>query len=84
MPVLNNSGDVVGVVELVNRKQPITEEDTEFLQDTSVFVGLALENACLLRHYRPIISVRRNAHVSSISKSPICFSDWPSQFRNNS
>jgi hypothetical protein len=72
------------VKDALNRKQPITEEYAEFLQDISVFVGLALENAWLLRHYRPIISVRRNAHVSSISKSPICFSDWPSQLRNNS
>jgi signal transduction histidine kinase len=52
MPVLNNSGNVVGVLELINRKQPINQEDREFLQDISVFVGLALENASLHEELR--------------------------------
>src|SRR5579883_2135321 len=47
LPVLNNEGDVVGVLELINRKEPIAADDVEFLQDISVFIGLALENAWL-------------------------------------
>ena len=53
LPVLNNSGEVVGVLELLNRKKAINQEDAEFLQDVAVFIGLALENARLheeLRH----------------------------------
>jgi signal transduction histidine kinase len=52
MPVLNNSGDVVGVLELINRKETITPGDIEFLQDISVFIGLALENAWLHEQVR--------------------------------
>lgn len=52
LPMSNNSGDVVGVLELINRKEPITPDDVEFLQDISVFIGLALENAWLLEEVR--------------------------------
>lgn len=52
LPMVNNSGEVVGVLELINRKEPITPEDIEFLQDISVFIGLALENAWLLEEVR--------------------------------
>jgi signal transduction histidine kinase len=52
LPVLNNGGDVIGVLELLNRKKAITEQDTEFLQDVSVFIGMALENAWLHEEVR--------------------------------
>ena len=52
MPVLNNNGDVVGVLELINRKETIKPDDIEFLQDISVFIGLALENAWLHEEVR--------------------------------
>jgi signal transduction histidine kinase len=52
LPVLNNNGDVVGVLELLNRKAPISPDDVEFLQDISVFIGLALENAWLHEEVR--------------------------------
>jgi signal transduction histidine kinase len=52
LPVLNNAGDVIGVLELLNRRKAITEQDTEFLQDVSVFIGLALENAWLHEEVR--------------------------------
>jgi signal transduction histidine kinase len=52
LPVLNNNGEVAGVLELLNRKRPITPQDMEFLQDISVFVGVALENAWLHEEVR--------------------------------
>lgn len=47
LPILANDGEVIGVLELLNRKHPIRQEDREFLQDVSVFIGLALENSRL-------------------------------------
>jgi phosphoserine phosphatase RsbU/P len=47
MPIVNRLGAVVGVLELLNRTRPLTEEDEEFLAGVSVHVGLALENAQL-------------------------------------
>lgn len=47
MPVVNRDGRTVGVLELLNRKLPFTEEDREFLTSVSVHIGLALENAWL-------------------------------------
>ena len=52
LPVLNNCGEVAGVLELLNRKKPITQDDREFLQDISSFIGLALENAWLHEELR--------------------------------
>src|SRR4030095_16523751 len=47
MPVVNREGRTVGVLELLNRTTPFRNEDREFLQDISVHIGLALENAWL-------------------------------------
>ncbi len=47
LPILSNDGEAIGVLELLNRKHPIRQEDREFLQDVSVFIGLALENSRL-------------------------------------
>ena len=43
MPIVNRLGEIVGVLELMNRTRPLTEEDEEFLAGVSVHVGLALE-----------------------------------------
>lgn len=49
MPILNRTGTIVAVLELLNRSAPLQEDDREFLQSVSVHIGLALENAWLHR-----------------------------------
>jgi signal transduction histidine kinase len=49
LPIFNREGQVVGVLELLNRLRPINESDLAFLRGISVYVGLALENAWLYR-----------------------------------
>ena len=39
MPIVNRLGEIVGVLELLNRIKPLTEEDEEFLAGVSVHVG---------------------------------------------
>jgi phosphoserine phosphatase RsbU/P len=56
MPVVNRAGDIVGVVELLNRSRPITDEDEEFLAGVSIHVGLALERA---QWHREIVEKRK-------------------------
>jgi phosphoserine phosphatase RsbU/P len=56
MPIVNRLGEIVGVLELMNREHPMTEEDEEFLAGVSVHVGLALENAQL---HREIVEKRK-------------------------
>src|SRR5262249_47503964 len=56
MPIVNRVGEIVGVLELMNRMRPLTEEDEEFLAGVSVHVGLALENAQL---HREILEKRK-------------------------
>lgn len=45
MPIVNRDGQIVGVLELLNRAAEFHEDDMEFLRDVSVHIGLALENA---------------------------------------
>jgi signal transduction histidine kinase len=45
LPVYNRQGDIVGVLQLLNRLRPITHDDREFLLGISVYIGLALQNA---------------------------------------
>jgi len=45
LPVYNRHGDIVGVLQLLNRLRPITGADREFLLGISVYIGLALQNA---------------------------------------
>jgi len=47
LPVCNREGEIVGVIELLNRLRPITAADREFLLGISVYIGLALETAFL-------------------------------------
>jgi phosphoserine phosphatase RsbU/P len=56
MPIINRLGEIVGVLELLNRTRPLTEEDEEFLAGVSVHVGLALENAQM---HREILEKRK-------------------------
>jgi sigma-B regulation protein RsbU (phosphoserine phosphatase) len=53
---VNRTGDIVGVLELMNRIRPLTAEDESFLAGVSVHIGLALENAQL---HREIVEKRR-------------------------
>src|SRR5437773_1056986 len=52
LPVYNRQGDIVGVLELINRQRPITAADREFLLGISVYIGLALQNAWMHRQVR--------------------------------
>ncbi len=45
MPTINREGQIVGVLQLLNRAADFHEDDVEFLRDVSVHIGLALENA---------------------------------------
>ena len=47
LPVFNREGDVVGVLELLNRLRPIDESDINFLRGIATYVGLAMQNAWL-------------------------------------
>jgi signal transduction histidine kinase len=47
LPIFNRQGEVAGVLELMNRKRELTPADIEFLQQVSIYIGLALENASL-------------------------------------
>src|SRR5947208_8526187 len=39
MPIVNRLGEIVGVLELLNRTKPLTAEDEEFLAGVSVHIG---------------------------------------------
>ena len=52
LPVNNRQGQIVGVLELLNRERPINAEDREFLLGISVYIGLALQNAWSHRQVR--------------------------------
>ena len=45
MAVLNGGGIVVGVLELLNRTRPFTQEDRDFLQQVAEHLGPVLESA---------------------------------------
>ena len=49
LPVFNNEGTVTGVLELLNRSQPLSGEDKEFLSDMCTYLGMALHNAWIHR-----------------------------------
>jgi sigma-B regulation protein RsbU (phosphoserine phosphatase) len=56
MPIVNRLGEIVGVLELLNRTHPLQEDDEAFLSGVSVHIGLALENAQM---HREIVEKRR-------------------------
>jgi sigma-B regulation protein RsbU (phosphoserine phosphatase) len=47
LPIVNRERRIVGVLELLNRSRPIGTDEIDFLQDISVHMGIALENAWL-------------------------------------
>jgi GAF domain-containing protein len=49
MPVFNGGGIVVGVMELLNRARPFTQDDTEFLERVAKELSPAIENASTTR-----------------------------------
>ena len=51
MPIRHRTGDIVGVIQLLNRTTggPFTDEDVEFLTNLSGHIAMALENARLHR-----------------------------------
>jgi sigma-B regulation protein RsbU (phosphoserine phosphatase) len=65
MAITNRDGDIVGVLELLNRSRPFTDDDFEFLSGVSVHIGLALENAWL---HREILEKRRIEQELSLAR----------------
>lgn len=65
MPILNREGTTVGVLELLNRMRPFTDQDREFLSGISVHVGLALENAWL---HREILAKKKIEQELSLAR----------------
>jgi GAF domain-containing protein len=45
IPLLNNHGNVIGVLQLLNRLRPLTDADREFLSSICLYIDLALQNA---------------------------------------
>ncbi len=76
LPVCNREGEVVGVLELLNRLRPITPSDREFLMGISVYIGLALENALLhaqLSANEQHESARRRPESGPDVRDPLAF-----------
>jgi phosphoserine phosphatase RsbU/P len=49
LPIRNDAGAIIGVLELLNKAEPFTREDEAFLDALSTHVALALEKAQLHR-----------------------------------
>jgi phosphoserine phosphatase RsbU/P len=49
LPIRNDAGAIIGVLELLNKAEPFTHEDEAFLDALSAHVALALEKAQLHR-----------------------------------
>ncbi len=49
LPIRNDAGAIIGVLELLNKAEPFTHEDEAFLDALSTHVALALEKAQLHR-----------------------------------
>ena len=47
MPARNRDGELVGVLQLLNRSRALSQADEDFLSGISVHIGLAIENASL-------------------------------------
>ncbi|NEO99705.1 MAG: adenylate/guanylate cyclase domain-containing protein [Symploca sp. SIO2E9] len=51
MPVFNSSGDLIGVTQLINKRQgSFTSSDEEFMKAFNIQAGIALENAKLFEN----------------------------------
>ena len=49
LPIRNEAGNIVGVLQLLNKEEPFTSEDEAFLDALSAHVAIALEKAQLHR-----------------------------------
>ncbi len=49
IPVFNREGVLVGVLQMLNRKRPLTDRDKEFLSGMCTYLGLAVHNAWIHR-----------------------------------
>jgi len=49
LPIRNEAGNIVGVLQLLNKNEPFTGEDEDFLDALSAHVAIALEKAQLHR-----------------------------------
>lgn len=47
MPIFNRDGNLMGVLQLLNRKRPLDASDLEFLSTICTYIGLAMHNAYL-------------------------------------
>src|SRR5438552_3710735 len=45
MPILNCEGNLIGVLQLLNRRRSLTHGDREFLSSMCTYIGLAVHNA---------------------------------------
>jgi signal transduction histidine kinase len=90
MPVANNKGATVGVLQLLNRSRPITADDGNFLAAISVHLGLALERAWLhhqlsVKHAmeRELRQVREElAHHEKLSLIGVLTAELAHELRN--
>jgi signal transduction histidine kinase len=56
MPILSESREIVGVLELLNRSRPFRDSDRTFLSEISVHIGLALD---LAWSHREVLEIQR-------------------------
>lgn len=68
-PVFNNRGEIVGVVEMINRKdgEVFDEEDINLLMGFNVFCGISLDNAKLYQSSLDLTQQLRGLIVTSSS-----------------
>ncbi len=45
MPIFNRVGNLIGVLQLLNRRRPLDDTDKAFLSGIGTYIGLALQNA---------------------------------------
>jgi signal transduction histidine kinase len=56
IPVFNRVGNLIGVLQLLNRKKALHDADKEFLASICTYIGLALQNAW---DHRELIEARK-------------------------
>jgi signal transduction histidine kinase len=56
VPVFNRVGNLIGVLQLLNRKQALHDADKEFLAAICTYIGLALQNAW---DHRELVEARK-------------------------
>jgi GAF domain-containing protein len=72
VPIFGNSGDVIGVTEMVNKSsgdEDFTKWDSHMIKIFNVFSGIALENAKMYRESQSMLSQLRSFFDVSFSLS---------------